>query len=175
MVSLIKKFKLYKAWKYQFPKLDNEQLPLMERALLASTLITKDNKPNLSFVKAMDYYINFPIHTMSYLIVELNRYILELSETRAISIAKSINIPDDIRLDKWIVGEDNSYYKGYSLYEGYVICSKLINDLYLIKKTIDADKSLHIADSYIERRCDAGFRTFIIMTSIMMELYHKKL
>ena len=167
MVLVIWKWILHYRWKKTVPKLWDVHLSLLQRVVLAATLFTKYNEPDVSLHICNQFKIVpacYSLHTMLY---DLTKSIAEFKETGIITPSSDTGQPEEIRVDQWCTNHGILRYRNISIYEGYQLACVLVHELTTLTKT-----DLH--RSYVERRCKKALTTFILLTELLGYIYYEK-
>lgn len=167
MFDFISRYYARKKLEQFAPRLRDNTISLLKRAVLASKLVNQYNKPNTDLVLCSHWFITPPIHSLSAFLADLELAVSTLIETSYLPKFKDVGKPESIRLDCWIFSINDSQQQ-YDLYEGYQHAANLINQL------DDHVKQFNYNLTYIERKCQNHLLTFILMTEILQELQYKQ-
>lgn len=163
MLQFLNKFKVNYRWKKNSGKILDNNKPVIDRVLIATTLFNVYNKPIITNLKCS--YFNIPTYTynLQMLLIELQRIVIELEERNSITDTLYINDLKIVSLDEWCIIDPNLNFKNVNLWLGYELSTEFIKRILHIANT----KNL---DSYINRKCKRYFLQYLYITQNLGEI-----
>lgn len=144
-------------------KLTNEKISIIQRAVLATTLINNYTRPDNKPLEFGSYYIEVPSYNLHHMLSELQRYVYEIQKYASVNQPKDKGQAEKIRLDRWLSIDSNSVYYGLDIYTGYLKASELVCILHEITKNSNQI-------SYYDRMCKRALTSYLTYVQLLIAL-----
>lgn len=149
-------------WKKNSIKLTDIKISYFDRAILASKLINKYNRPDLKGMLCNRYWISSYSYNLQEFIEDLEQFLSEYIIYGKISQDSKIRTLSETRLDRWC-HYDTKQLRKMDLFECYIRAGNILLKLHSLA---DSKSKLF----YIERKCNKYLATFITITELLGEI-----